>query len=95
MMTEPTINRRCTIDVDYLAYLESTVARLPKTSNGVAIVPGMVLYRISQSGCITMHRVGVIWPRFAEPNWQDTDGRDHYGPIFSTREAAEAAKKGE
>ena len=70
--------------------LQASVKKVPKTADGVPVVPGMVLYRISQSGCVNKH--AVLW--VSNIHWSDSLGK-HYGPVYSTNKAAHKAAKKE
>ena len=69
--------------------LAAIVEKLPKTADGLTLVPGMTVYRISQSGSINVHEVDLI----SEHGWHDDDPYPHHGPIYSSRAAADAAAK--
>jgi hypothetical protein len=64
---------------------------LPKTADGVVVVPGMSVWRISQSGCTNHHEVlEITGRRSARISHHNTWPIDC---CYSTREAAEAAKE--
>jgi hypothetical protein len=75
--------------------LRAIVDRLPKTANGVPIVPGMDVWFPSPTPhCVAVWRVesdGIMDTVFHGHAYRKCCG----GETYSTREAAEAAKEGE
>ena len=69
--------------------LRAIVDKLPKTADGVPIVPGMEVYRRGLRGAADLHTVFMV----KACHWVD-DAMIHFGPrspIYSTRDAALAA----
>jgi hypothetical protein len=65
--------------------LKEVVEKLPKTADGVPVVPGMTIYDLRPSGCT---------PFFVSAVFEKASKHNMYADCYSTREAAEAAQKG-
>jgi hypothetical protein len=75
--------------VDEIKRLQTIVDALPKTRDGVPIVPGMKVYRARRTDKPAVHQVFMI----KQHHWVD-DSMIHFGPhspIYSTIEAAGGA----
>ena len=70
------VNERVAV---HIAELEAIVDKLPKTADGVPVVPGMELWFVNEHGKASM---GVTTPTFGQVS-----------RFYSTREAALAAKE--
>ncbi len=79
------INAICEVARAY----EAIVAKLPKTADGVPIVPGMKVYQTDPTGYVQGYDVGVN--QAADDSSWPSPAYLTYSQCYSTREAAEAA----
>jgi len=74
--------------------LQTIVDKLPKTADGVPVVPGMVLHDpIWIEDPFGVHQLLVFCPNARRSEWSCNDGEVDTSQCYSTREAAQAAKE--
>ena len=72
-----------------LEQLRAIVDKLPKTADGVPVVPGMMVWRVLLSGSLDYREVvSIISSDVVSLN----DIGAYFGDLYSTREAAEKAR---
>ena len=84
-----------------IEHLSAIVEKLPKTGDNVPVVPGMVVYCLT--GCSIDERTiigpygnfAVLTKEPSGPGWSGGHAHRLTNTIYSTREAALAAKEGE
>lgn len=77
--------------IDEIERLQEIIGHLPKTADGVLIVPGISVW-LKTGKNVTVDSVEVMLDTIG---WRDITGRPYLGSeCYSTSEAAEAARKG-
>lgn len=92
------ITRLCSTVAEQAAELErlrAVVDRLPKTADGVPVTPGMEVWKHLKNGkAVSLGTIESIHHYDATTSrWPYRDQANPYELIYSTREAAEAAKE--
>ena len=75
---------------DEIERLRAIVDKLPKTADGVPVLPGMTLWdSVWINKPFVVHSLLVFCPEAARSEWTTNDGEVDPGQCYSTREAAE------